>query len=69
MGQTKTMSLVEQLTRFLVNYIVATIINLWLLPWMFDISITLTESMGVTMVFAIMGITNGYIVRRCFNKL
>jgi len=66
--QTKTLSLIEAITRTLIGFIVSLIVQLIIYPIM-GIQVTIEQNLTITTVFTIVSILRGYLVRRFFNKI
>lgn len=66
MSQSKTQSLVEVIINVVVGYVIATFTQIIIFP-MFDIHIGLGDQMMISLVFTIISIIRGYVIRRWFN--
>ena len=62
--QTKLMSVIEQLVNTLVGFIISIILLKFLFP-----EITNSKSFITTLIFTIVSIVRGYLIRRIFNRL
>ena len=66
MNQTKLESLAEVIVNVAIGWVVALITQLIVFPW-FGIHITVGEQLGLSVVFTLVSIVRGYIIRRWFN--
>ena len=65
--QTKKQSLIETLTSVFVGWLIGVILNLTVLP-LFDYNITVVESLLVSLIFTVISVVRGYLIRRFFNS-
>ena len=65
--QTKKQSLVETLTSVFVGWLIGVILNLTILP-LFDYNITVADSLWVSLIFTVVSVIRGYVIRRAFNS-
>ena len=65
--QTKKQSLIETLTSVFVGWLIGVILNLTILP-LFDYNITIVDSLWVSLIFTIVSVIRGYVIRRWFNS-
>ena len=65
--QTKKQSLIETLTSVFVGWLIGVILNLTILP-LFDYNITVVDSLWVSLIFTVVSVVRGYIIRRWFNS-
>ena len=65
--QTKRQSLIETLTSVFVGWFISFIANMLVLP-LFGYNINLTEGVLISIIFTIISIVRGYVVRRWFNS-
>ena len=65
--QSKKQSLIETLTSVFVGWLIGVILNLTVLP-LFDYNITVVDSLWVSLIFTVVSIIRGYIIRRWFNS-
>ena len=65
--QTKKESLVETLTSVFVGWFIGVILNLTVLP-LFDYNITVVDSLWVSLIFTVVSVARGYVIRRWFNS-
>ena len=65
--QTKKQSLIESLTSTAIGIIIGIILNLTILP-LFDYNITVVDSLWVSLIFIVVSVIRGYIIRRFFNS-
>ena len=66
--QNKKLSLIETITQTLIGLITSILIQLVLYPIM-NIPVTFNQNCIITIVFFVVSILRGYVVRRVFNKL
>lgn len=69
MQQSKRHSLYETITSTTVGFIVAFLLNLWILPWFMKVTPTHSQNFGMVVVFTIVSVIRGYGMRRFFNWL
>ena len=65
--QTKKQSLIETLTSVFVGWLIGVILNLTILP-LFDYNITVVDSLWVSLIFTVISVVRGYVIRRAFNS-
>ena len=65
--QSKKQSLIETLTSVFVGWLIGVILNLTILP-MFDYNITVVDSLWVSLIFTVVSVIRGYLIRRYFNR-
>ena len=65
--QSKKQSLIETLTSVFIGLLIGVILNLTVLP-LFDYNITVTDSLLVSLIFTIVSVMRGYMIRRWFNS-
>ena len=65
--QTKRQSLIETLTSVFVGWFIGVILNLTVLP-LFDYNITVVDSLLVSLIFTVISVVRGYLIRRFFNS-
>ena len=68
MRQTKRKSLIESIAQTLIGLITSILIQFILYPIM-GIPVTIFQNIIITLVFFIVSIVRGYLVRRLFDKL
>lgn len=66
MTQTRLESLVEVLINVAIGWVIALITQLLVFP-LFGINITVVEQLGISVIFTIVSIVRGYVIRRWFN--
>ena len=66
MKQSRTMSLVEVMTNVAVGYGVAVLTQIVVFPW-FGIEVGLADNMKIGMVFVVVSLVRGYLLRRLFE--
>ena len=65
--QTKRQSLIETLTSVFVGWLIGVILNLTVLP-LFDYNITVVDGLLVSLIFTVISVVRGYVIRRFFNS-
>lgn len=65
--QSKKDSLIESLTSTTIGWLIGVILNLTILP-LFDYNITVVDSLWVSLIFTVVSVIRGYIIRRWFNS-
>ena len=65
--QTKRQSLIETLTNVGIGWFISFIANMLVLP-LFGYNINLTDGVLISIIFTIISIVRGYVVRRWFNS-
>ena len=65
--QSKKDSLIESLTSTTIGWLIGVILNLTILP-LFDYNITVIDSLWVSLIFTVVSVIRGYIIRRWFNS-
>ena len=65
--QSKKESFIETLTSVFVGWIIGVILNMLVLP-LFDYNITVIDSLWVSLIFTVVSVIRGYIIRRFFNS-
>ena len=65
--QSKKQSLIETLTSVFLGWLIGVILNLTVLP-LFDYNITVVDSLWVSLIFTVVSVVRGYIIRRWFNS-
>lgn len=67
MAQSKKGSFVEALTNTAIGWSINLVANLVVLPW-FGFDVTVTQAIGIGVIFTGISIARGYFVRRAFNS-
>lgn len=67
-NQTKKHSLIESTIQTLIGLITSILVQLILYP-ILNIPVTLKQNIIITIVFFVVSILRGYLVRRFFNKI
>jgi hypothetical protein len=67
-NQTKKHSLIESIIQTLIGLITSIIVQLILYP-ILNIPVTLKQNIIITIVFFVVSVVRGYLVRRFFNKI
>ena len=65
--QTKKQTLIETLTSVFVGWLIGVILNMLVLP-LFDYNITVIDSLWVSLIFTVVSVIRGYVIRRWFNS-
>ena len=65
--QSKRESMIETLTSVFVGWLISFIANMLVLP-LFGYNINLTDGVLISIIFTIISIVRGYMVRRWFNS-
>ena len=65
--QTKKQSFIETLTSVFAGWLIGVILNLTILP-LFDYNITVVDSLLVSLIFTVISVVRGYLIRRFFNS-
>ena len=65
--QSKKESLIETLTSVFVGWLIGVILNMLVLP-LFDYNITVIDSLWVSLIFTVVSVIRGYVIRRFFNS-
>ena len=65
--QSKRESMVETLTNVSIGWFISFIANMLVLP-LFGYNINLTDGLLISIIFTIISIVRGYVVRRWFNS-
>ena len=66
--QTKKYSLIESITNTFVGFMVSLLAQLIIYPAM-SIKVTFSQNIKITLIFTIISISRGYIIRRFFNRI
>jgi hypothetical protein len=64
--QTRFMSLMEALANNAIAFVISIIANQLVLP-LFGLTVSLAQSIGITVAFTAISIVRGYVVRRIFE--
>ena len=65
--QTKKWSMIESVTSVGIGLVIGVILNMLVLP-LFDYNITVTDSLLVSLIFTVVSVVRGYLIRRFFNS-
>ena len=65
--QSKRQSFIETLTSVFVGWLIGVILNMLVLP-LFDYNITVIDSLWVSLIFTVVSVIRGYVIRRFFNS-
>ena len=65
--QSKKDSSIETLTSVFVGWLIGVILNMLVLP-LFDYNITVIDSLWVSLIFTVVSVIRGYVIRRFFNS-
>lgn len=66
MTQSRTMSMVEAATNVVVGYVLAIARQIMVFPW-FGIKAALGEHLAIGLVFVVVSLARGYLLRRVFE--
>ncbi|TQE92800.1 MAG: hypothetical protein FKY71_19080, partial [Spiribacter salinus] len=64
--QSRTMSMVEAATNVVVGYVLAIVTQIVVFPW-FGIEAALGEHLAIGLVFVVVSLARGYLLRRVFE--
>ena len=67
MMQSKRESLIETLTNVSIGWFISFIANMLVLP-LFGYNINLTDGVLISIIFTVISIIRGYVIRRAFNS-
>lgn len=67
-GQSKKASMIETISNSVIGFTVGMLANFWVLPW-FGYSPSMFDSFNISVVFTLIAIARGYMLRRFFNFL
>ena len=67
MQQTRLISFIEAVTNIVIGFFVSFSVYLWVIGPLYDIPVTPTDSLGVTLFFTVTSLARSYFVRRAFN--
>ena len=59
--------MIETLTSVFVGWLIGVILNMLVLP-LFDYNITVIDSLWVSLIFTVVSVIRGYVIRRFFNS-
>ena len=65
--QSKRESMIETITSVFVGWLIGVILNMTILP-LFDYNITVVDSLWVSLIFTVISVVRGYVIRRAFNS-
>ena len=65
--QSKKESFIETLTSVFAGWLIGVILNMLVLP-LFDYNITVIDSLWVSLIFTVVSVIRGYVIRRFFNS-
>ncbi len=65
--QSKRESMIESLTSVGIGWLIGVILNLTILP-LFNYNITVVDSLWVSLIFTVISVVRGYLIRRFFNS-
>lgn len=66
MNQTRLGSLIEALVNVAIGFGINLAANLIVLPW-FGFNVTVSDALGIGVVFTVISIARSYVIRRWFN--
>lgn len=67
MGQSRLESLIEVLANIAIGFLVTMLASPIIYPW-FGVTFTVAQNFGLTLIFTVLSVVRGYIVRRWFNN-
>jgi hypothetical protein len=67
MSQSRTQSIIETATNILVGYWINFAANLIVLP-LFGFHISVRDNLGIGLIYTVISIVRGYVLRRTFNR-
>lgn len=67
MSQSKTKSLVEQLLNIGSGFIVSLIVWIYIIAPIWNIDVTMSDNLNITLIFTAISVVRGYLWRRLFN--
>ena len=67
MTQSKRNSMIESLSNTAVGFAVSMCASLIIFP-VFGHAFTVSQNIGITLIFTVLSIVRGYVVRRVFNR-
>ena len=65
--QSKRESMIESLTSVFAGWLIGVVLNMLVLP-LFDYNVSLTDGVLISIIFTIISIVRGYLIRRFFNS-
>lgn len=68
MTQSRTQSAIESLAGTAIGFVVSVMSAMVVYP-LFGHAFTLTQNIGITIIFTVLSIVRSYLVRRAFNRL
>lgn len=66
MNQTKLESLLEVIINVTIGWFIAILTQIIVFPW-FGIQVTFADQLGISVIFTLVSIVRGYVIRRWFN--
>lgn len=66
--QSRLFSLIEILANTFFGFLIGVFSNILILP-LFDVHVSVTDSVWISVIFTMIGIARGYLFRRLFNKI
>lgn len=67
MTQTRRQSMVETISSVVIGFTVSVLAGMEVYP-AFGHSFTLSQNIGITIIFTLLSIARGYVMRRIFNR-
>ena len=66
MRQSRLGSLIEAVVNVIIGFGINFMTNLYVLPW-FGFNVTVSDALGIGVVFTVISIARSYVIRRWFN--
>lgn len=67
--QSKTQSMIETLTSTVVGFVLSVLVWEFIVKPIWDLHTSFVENISITLLFTVVSILRGYVLRRCFNHL
>lgn len=67
--QTKRWSIIETITSTVVGFIISYLLNMLIVPWLFDVHPSAGQNITMVAIFTIASLIRGYGLRRLFNRI
>ena len=66
--QSRLMSMIEAIVKVLVGFWVSVLAQMLVLP-LFDLQVSLSQSIGMGLIFTVVSLVRSYLLRRAFNAI
>ena len=66
--QSRLMSMIEAIVNVLVGFWVSVLAQMLVLP-LFDLQVSLSQSIGMGLIFTVVSLVRSYLLRRAFNAI